>query len=824
MPSPKPRFPASTSGHELSWLEAKISGYPINLFTGYGIRRNTLDDMTHWRRGAAAAMPEALCQLGLAYLDGNGIARDLATAKKWLKAGAGQGHLFCRYKLAELEFHSLAGTNDRLTQKCLPAVSEIYGCASSGIGEACVALHFILKKHAKSLGDIGWDPKNAMILSETFMSTLRLAYEDRNGSHRDRLIRPLLQLGALGSGRAYYCLGKMHEDSGDKVAALDYFTRGTKECKHADCLTKALRLANRPQADALISWAGKQMPVAAYHWALCMKSLEGADPSFMRHGLKAVKLHLREENFTAALEVANFLIDLNIFNMRVYLDDAVELFGELRQLAPWLDLPEQSDVLLGKTLSDYQKSVDGYSIGLGQGPLTNSRVPFGLKGGIPFKTFGLSLKNICDAEFTLIIEHGILLRGVARGSPESLDYAGRWTWNQMSSTTRIRSLSNHDLIKVAYDYASGYQTLSHKQSVMMPALEQCVPPAERNRRDRDNRPEFARIDKSVHRELFFRRFGRQGLPSHRLMTDIRLGQKDKGAQYQPWHPGLTESPADKIALLWETKLRSKPPIDPKWSLAGPDAEEDSPDAKPIASLTRSGDYGDAREHFCKKMKVTISNMGQGFKFEVKRMLEMDEHELLSIMAREMIARGDYASAEPIVDYLIYARLWTKPWGRLHHLSAWVKYHQGHLSDAIRMMEDCTQAIASEELHADDLDLDLREFKLFYVELLLRAERLKEAETYLHKLATACRSAKISDPRVEELKRVISSLETVDSDKLFKSMSRVYYDRDVSVEPKLMMSSADDLLPDELSPTPKYLWLPLSNMDRYRCVLASPRRT
>lgn len=28
------------------------------------------------------------------------------------------------------------------------------------------------------------------------------------------------------------------------------------------------------------------------------------------------------------------------------------------------------------------------------------------------------------------------------------------------------------------------------------------------------------------------------------------------------------------------------------------------------------------------------------------------------------------------------------------------------------MEDCTQAINSEELHADDLDLDLREFKLF----------------------------------------------------------------------------------------------------------------
>jgi hypothetical protein len=263
-------------------------------------------------------------------------------------------------------------------------------------------------------------------------------------------------------------------------------------------------------------------------------------------------------------------------------------------------------------------------------------------------------------------------------------------------------------------------------------------------------------------------------------------------------------------------------------LAKPDAEEESPDAKPIASMARSGQHEEARKIFCKKMVLSISNMGQGFKFEVKRMLEMDEHELLSIMARETIASGDYATAEPIIDYLIYARLWTKPWGRLHHLSAWVKYHQGHLADAIRMMEDCTQAISADELQEDELDLDLREFKLFYVELLLRAERVQEAEAHLRKLATACKSAKVSEPRIDELKRVASSLAAVDAEELFDSVSRAHFDRDVSVSPKLILTQMDDMLAADPSDkkrvaAPKHLLLPLSNMDRYRSVLTTARR-
>ncbi|MEY3853758.1 MAG: hypothetical protein RI910_2738 [Verrucomicrobiota bacterium] len=81
---------------------------------------------------------------------------------------------------------------------------------------------------------------------------------------------------------------------------------------------------------------------------------------------------------------------------------------------------------------------------------------------------------------------------------------------QMFSTTRIKGLSNLDLVKVAYDYASGYQILSRRQSPMMPALEQSIPQAERARRDRDNRHEFERIGRAYHREKNFQVFGSFG--------------------------------------------------------------------------------------------------------------------------------------------------------------------------------------------------------------------------------------------------------------------------------------------------------------------------
>jgi hypothetical protein len=80
MKSRKPRFPSLTSAEDIAWMDARMSKYPVNLFSTYGVRCNTSDDIAHWRRCANEVMPESACQLGLAYLDGNGAAVDIAEA------------------------------------------------------------------------------------------------------------------------------------------------------------------------------------------------------------------------------------------------------------------------------------------------------------------------------------------------------------------------------------------------------------------------------------------------------------------------------------------------------------------------------------------------------------------------------------------------------------------------------------------------------------------------------------------------------------------------------------------------------------------------
>ena len=49
----------------------------------------------------------------------------------------------------------------------------------------------------------------------------------------------------------------------------------------------------------------------------------------------------------------------------------------------------------------------------------------------------------------------------------------------------------------------------------------------------------------------------------------------------------------------------------------------------------------------------------------------------------MYFRGDYAEAEKLIDYLIFTE--DLPQGKLHHISGWIKYKLGKLSDAITML-------------------------------------------------------------------------------------------------------------------------------------------
>ena len=836
MNSRKPRFPSLTSAEDIAWMDARMSKYPVNLFSTYGVRCNTRDDISHWRRCANEMMPEAACQLGLAYLDGNGAAVDIAEAKRWLGVGASRHHPFSCFKLAELAYHELTSKGRPPTTDCLKALDEIYGQAKAGVGEACVSLHFILTAHAGRLLALGWDTTAAAELKDCFLETLRAAYRHRQGASPEALLEGLRRLAEAGSGHAFYCAGRFLEDLSRKDEALQQFTAGAQKQAHGACLAKALDLAKGEAHEQLIGWAGKHLPTPDYHFRQCfgaMLSLARQEDSAVQqlayHAEAAMADYIADERFDAAHALAIFLIDLELLNLSPEARQMAELvLAELRRLAPWVDLPELSMHLLGKTLRRQNEAIDARCLQQGHPPITQGREAFGARIGLPLNNTGLSLDELAEIEGTNVKEHALLMRGVIRGVPDASDYLGRWTWNQQFCTSRVRSpgiARQNPVTCLAYDFTKIFETLSGETSPMRGHLEEDIPDEIRSKQDSQATEEADRLRSAQSRETLYRLFGRACRPSLRLVTDILTGQSTSKESYRPWHAEAGgNQPEDLIAKLWTQPLLARCPIHSQWRLTDDPGGEPSADAANIARLTKAGDYQAAYLRLVGGMRFSASNFGTNFKFDIGR--PGDDHELLSIMAREMMTRGDYASAEPIVDYLLYARLLLRPCGLPHHLSAWIKYHLGRVSDALVMLEDCTFALESDSLADDLLNVDLLEYKLFYTEMLIRAQRLDKADTVLKSLSALCDKAGVRDQRLATLRKQLEDIRSTTSlqyaDPNQPSLARTHFDPDIAlnanvlVGPHLASNDFMSLTRGSGAP-PEFTRLPLSNMDRYRCL-------
>jgi len=843
MKSRKPRFPSLTSAEDIAWMDARMSKYPVNLFSTYGVRCNTRDDIAHWRQCANEVMPESACQLGLAYLDGNGAAVDIAEAKRWLGVGASRHHPFSCFKLAELTYHELTSKGRPPTSDCLKVLDQIYGQAKAGVGEACVSLHFILTAHGSRLQALGWDTTAAAELKDCFLDTLRAAYGHRQGASPEALLEGLRRLAEAGSGHAFYCAGRFLEDLGRKDEALQQFTAGAQKQGHGACLAKALNLAKGEAHKQLIDWAGKHLPTPDYHFRQCFGAMlslarqeDSAAQQLAYHAEAALADYMADERFDAAHALAIFLIDLELLNLSPEARQMAErVLAELRRLAPWVDLPELSMHLLGKTLRRQNEAIDARCLQQGHPPITQSREAFGALFGLPLEQAGLSLEELAEVECTNINEHALLMRGVIRGVPDASDYLGRWTWNQQFCTNRVRPpgiARTNPVTILAYDFAKTFETLSGETSPMRNHLEEDIPDEIRSERDSEATEESVRLRSVQSRETLYRMLGRACRPSLRLVADILAGQSTSKETYRPWHAEAGGSqPDDLIAKLWTQPLLARCPIHSQWRLTDDAEGEPSADAADIARLTKAGDYQAAYLRLIGGMRFSASNVGAYFKFDISR-LDHADHELLSVMVREMMTRGDYASAEPIVDYLLYARILLRPCGLPHHLSAWIKYHLGRVSDALVMLEDCTFALESDSLTNDRLNVDLLEYKLLYAELLIRAQRLDSADTVLKSLSTLCDKAGLREPRLYALKqqliviRISVAPQYADTSGSAKaSLARTHFDPDIELNANVLvgphLGSNDFMsLTRGSGAPPEFTRLPLSNMDRYRCVIGS----
>jgi TPR repeat protein len=813
---------------------AEASRYPVNLFSAYGVNCNSSDHIAGWKIRAAEGLTESAAQLGLAYLDGNGVVADLEKAKRWLTVAADQGHAFARYKLAAIGFEDCRSGESALDQDGVALFNTLHACARQGVGEACVSLHFILKDHGPLLRMLGADTASAQALVQIFIETLSLCYRHREADSTDLIIIGLRKLGDHGSGKAYQLAGHLLTEAGREGEALESYLLGAKQCRHPRCLSLALKLSDAPEP--LWAWAAEHLPVAQVRCHETMKALQvmfesgrGSDPAVTRRIADTLSAYLQEERFLEGRSFIQCLFDLGLWKTSL---EHQRIMGDfilrLRTLCPSLAVTEFSHARLEHAFQEIRDAVDAKCAEKGQPALTTSTEAIGSLIGKPDEYMAMTPEQLTRNEFCQIEEFGQLIRGVMNGVGDSGSVLSVWTWNQMFGTKRTHyqdflSTPNR-LVILSYGFARMSEILSRKRAPMRDVFEANISQEIRESIDQHCEKDLGRH--STDASGIYQSFGRGYRQSFRLLADLQACRTDSSADFRPWSVlPPKRATADPIARLNDAPLLSRCPLEKDWLLPNPDFRAFPNDHVALSELINTGDYEGARHRYCSAMYAELMNLGKGLRVEVVHPLA---HETLSLMAREMILKGDCASAEPLVDYLLYARVSLKPRGSLWHLSAWIKYRQGKLDDALNALEDTLADCPKDTLADPDYDADIFELKLFHAELMLRDQRLAQARTAHQQLATLCAQAGRSDHRLRELRNQIEAItketkiqytETTPDDT--SSLSRSFFDVDLEIKPSTLMCKHTDLAAylrrdrDYGEYVAEFTRLPLSNMDRYR---------
>ncbi len=812
---------------------AESSHYPVNLFSAYGVNCNRPDHIAAWKVRAAAGLTESAAQLGLAYLDGNGVVADLTLAKRWFAVAAEQGHAFARYKLAAIGLEACRSGSRPLDEDGVALFNVLHACARQGVGEACVSLHFILKDHAPLLRMLGADTTAAQSLTQVFMDTLAICYRHRKGDSPDKIIAGLRRLADLGSGRACQLAAQLLTKAGRKEEALEYYLLGAKHCRHPACLHQALKLS--PDHKPLLTWAKENLPTARVRFRLTMDALQkmfeggrGADAAVTRSISETFSAYVQEERFIEGRSFLECLFDLGMWrssaeNRRVMSEFALRL----RNLCPSLLATDFCHARLEQSFQELRQAADAKCAEKGQPALTTSTEAIGSLTGKPDEYLAMTPEQLTRNEFCQIEEYGQLIRGVMGGDGYSCRILSVWTWNQMFGTKRTHYVglsAPNRLVILSYGFARMSEILSGERAPMRDMLEANI-----NERMRENIDQHCEKDMrrhSIDPSGLYLNFGRGYRQSFRFLADLHACRTEQSADYRPWSVvPPKQAKADPVARLNDAPLLSACPIGRDWLLPNPDFRAFPNDHVALSEMIVAGDYEGARHRYCSSMYAELMNLGKGLRVEVIHPLA---HETLSLMAREMIFKGDHAAAEPIIDYLLYARLSLKPRGLLWHLSAWLKYRQGRLDDALNALEDTLSDCPQDTLSHPDVDADIFELRLLHAELLLRDQRFAQARAAYQNLVMICDKTGRSEPRLGAFGAQIASL-TAESAVQFAEtvadgnsmLSRSHFDRDLEIKPSTLMGRHTDLALlmerklDYGEIIAEFRRLPLSNMDRYR---------
>jgi hypothetical protein len=805
----------------------KTTRYHINLFSDYGIRRNTQSDITKWSNigGLSAAVAEAYCHLAMAYIDGNGAGVDIKKARCYLAVGESRKHRFCTFKYAEIKIEEHIVKNGGIDPSIHEELNKLAEMARLGVGEACVSLHFLLERYGQELQAQGWGCSKAYEITNKFMQALQLAYHYKPGEPYQTLVSALHDLGDLGSGTAYFQAGKILAMNEEFQGAVESYQQGAVKCLDRNCIRSFIVNTSGELQMEAIKWAKEKCPIPlAYFYEasiLTTKALENkidiGTPGNFTEIFEAYKEGLYQSitngDLEDGLKVAEYLFDNSLMRR-----------SDVRELVKWF-------------LNEVRKS--GISNQKLEARLTNLNIDFyndiilnhGFKkeyilnsdnviqiGGLD--KIALDEDFLTELEFSLIEEYGRLTLRCATGDFCSLYTAMSSCFYQTEINPRIKlsQLDSPRLYFLAYACLRGAELVSGEEiKELKQELEKVIPKKNRDSIDSHIANEHERWNEISSRKTYVDWIGRGARYSQRLFDEINYSHDTPAGQFQPWRPVIeSKAKPDQLALTWNQDVLSACPIDKDWILdPNSDARKEFQPAieqtNHLSELAKAGRYKEAKHSYtCWKLTAVGTGVWNNKKFSYY-FQRIDDSNQLAVIAREMLFRGNYEESEKIIDYLIYTEL--PPQGLLHHISAWLKYKQGKLSEAIIMLQDSEPAALAESLKLNRTNANILEYQLLLAELLLRDECLAQAADKIIKLKDICDKEQIYDVRISQLSEKIQL-----AHKQVTGQQVGLYQIAMSQMTNMLFTLSKN--PIGILPQVPYFGvseLPPNNMDRYRCL-------
>jgi len=834
----------------------KTTRYHINLFSDYGIRRNTQSDITKWRymtgterddvtkwaymRRLSAYTGDAACHLAMAYIDGNGAEVDIEKAKFYLGQGEDRKHRFCIFKLAEIKIEEHILKTGGVSPSIHSEFNKLAEMARLGVGEACVSLHFLLQRHGPRLQAQGWEYSKAIDITKKFMYALQLAYEYKPGEPYQRLVSALYDLGELGSGTAYFQAGKILEMNEQYIDALESYKHGALKSLDKKCLGKYIMHTRGEEQLQAINWAKEKCPIpAAYFFESELlddqarkRGLDLSAPEIQQKRLELIEQGLIQCIISGDLEdglkVADGLLK-GAFNLS---DDNIR-----KILCGYSFAGVEGFLTALRRIGMTSKILDGYvsriiisdcNYTIVEEGLKNEQERFKNKQEVTYETgLGLNIidlegSKLSELEFELINEHGKLTLGCAEGNYNSLLTEMMTSLYQTLINPRIKPnfINSQRIFVLAYAHLRGAELVSGNEiKKIKKALEEALSQEVRDSIDSHMANEHERWNEISSRQTFVDWIGRGARYSQRLFNEINYSHDTPVGQFQPWRPVIeSKASPDQLALTWSQDVLSACPIDRNWMLYPNSALlkhkplEDH--INHLIELTKTGAYDLAKlAYTCWKFTTVETGIVSNGKFtyQIKR---PDDSNQLSVIAREMLFRGDYEESEKIIDYLIHTE--EPPQGILHHVSAWLKYKQGKLSEAIIMLQDCDTVALAEILKSTKTTANILEYQLLLAELLLRDECLVQASETIIRLKDICKKEQINDYRISMLSEKIQ-------DALVEITGRRVELNPLTIQMMSMIGIPSTISKNAvgvgMAQVPYFgmIELPPNNMDRYRCL-------